>query len=284
MIHGQRGVIGLARARGKQRIGGVGTADRQALRAQCRDRGFDDPRLLVAEPAAFARMRIEPAHCQARRGDPEIAAQRGVDDARAALDQVLRQQRGNLGQRAMHGQRHRAQARSGEHHHRVVGVPVAGGGEEFGLAGKVEPDLGQFALGNGSSDNRARAPVPRQRGRFDQRMQRQPRPVGIGGAGAVLAIVTAQDRQCPGKDRRSVRRIRNPLYGQLKPARLCRGFDHACPADHEKGREPRLETSRPAFGNNFGPDPRRIAKGYGEGSHGLRQLYSMKASLRRSRR
>ena len=184
---------------------------------------------------------------------------------RARRSMVLRQQRGDLGQRAMHGQRHRAQARSGEHHYRVVGVLLAGGGEEFGLAGKVEPDLGQFTLGDGGGDDRARLSTSRQRGRSDQRMQRQPRSVCIGGAGAIFAIVAAQDRQCPGKDRRSVRRIRNPLDRQFKPARLCRGFEHARAADHEKGASPVSERRAQLLAMISGPipagSPRDTARG-----------------------
>ena len=62
------------------------------------------------------------------------------------------------------------------------------------------------------------------------------------------------------------------------------GREHVRASNDEEGREAFCKAPRPAFDDDFRPDPRRIANRYGEGRHAQRQLYSMKASLRRSRR
>ena len=48
--------------------------------ARVGDRRRDDVDLLAAEVAAFAGVRIEPAHGDARRGDAELSRELGVDD------------------------------------------------------------------------------------------------------------------------------------------------------------------------------------------------------------
>ena len=67
---------------------GSGPIRSHAFAAQAFEHRDDDVDFLAAEMAAFAGMRIEAEHGDARIGDAEIRAQRGVHDAQRARQAV----------------------------------------------------------------------------------------------------------------------------------------------------------------------------------------------------
>ena len=82
VIHGDGRVIARARARhGTSCRPKAARADRSPRRATASSTGRDHLDLLTPHAPALARMRVEPGHGEARRGDAEIADQGGMGDA-----------------------------------------------------------------------------------------------------------------------------------------------------------------------------------------------------------
>ena len=115
-------------------------------------------------------------------------------------------------------------------------------------------------------------------------MQRQRRTLFVRAAHRCGDILLAQNGQCPAEHVARLCRVFNRFDRQRKATTGRRGREHVRASNDEEGREAFCKAPRPAFDDDFRPDPRRIANRYGEGRHAQRQLYSMKASLRRSRR
>ena len=80
-----------------------------------------------------------------------FAIPKSVCRARATMrvtlhDQLLRDKRGHIGNRAVDRHRNGPQRRASEHHDGAIVREVAGVGEEFGLADKVRLDTGDLRL------------------------------------------------------------------------------------------------------------------------------------------
>ena len=106
-------------------------------------------------------------------------------------------------------------------------------------------------------------------------MQRQRGTGLVGFSRRSSHIFGTKNGYCPVEDKGRLRRIRHDLdFDSEATPSGCLG-QYACTPDHEKGRDARFLTPRPAFRYDLRPDPRRIAKGNGEGSHDRCQLYSM---------
>ena len=73
VVHGDGGVVGAARLGVEQGVGGMRTGHGQTLGGKLGHGGSDHVHLLAADQAAFAGVRIEPRHGDARPGDAEVA-------------------------------------------------------------------------------------------------------------------------------------------------------------------------------------------------------------------
>ena len=80
VVHRDDGIVAARDVRNEHRVGGQRAATSRPARAHACDRRRDDVDLLAAEVAAFAGVRIETAHRDARRGDAESARQLARDD------------------------------------------------------------------------------------------------------------------------------------------------------------------------------------------------------------
>ena len=115
-------------------VGRQRTDEREPGAAQPRERGLDHLDFLAAEMAAFAGMRVQAAHQDARPAHREEAPQVGVQDAQHGLEPLRRDGGGHVLQREVRrGERH-AQAAADQHHDRQRGAAACG--EILGVAGE----------------------------------------------------------------------------------------------------------------------------------------------------
>ena len=114
-------------------VGGQRADQPQAFAAQALQGRFDDLDFLPAQVAILARMRVQAEHGDDRFGDPEVAAQGGIDDAQRAVECIGRDRIGDCAQRHMHGQQGDPHDPVGQHHHhlapRMRGEQAGGAGE-----------------------------------------------------------------------------------------------------------------------------------------------------------
>jgi hypothetical protein len=110
--------------------------------------------------AAFAGVRVEAAHRDARRGDAEAAAQLRVDDRERLAHGVARDRGGHVGQREVRRDQRDAQRRlvvaADEHHDHARRAGALG--EELGVAGEREARVEDRALLHGPVTSAAKAP------------------------------------------------------------------------------------------------------------------------------
>ena len=199
-------------------------------------------------------MGIERGDREARLGDPEILLQTTQCRPPARLDQCCRKGGGDLGERDMGRHQHRAQGWPGKHHRDIAGRDTAAFGDEFGLAGVGEADRVQLFLADRAGHYRACRPRPGEAHGEFERVERHVRP----------------------------RQARAPRDGGLKPrngdqrqadveraiglARVVDGRDRPVPHRSDRPRiahrdergDPERGAVVPAFGDDLGPDPRRI--------------------------
>ena len=220
-------------------------------------------------------MGIETADRDARFADPEIVAQRTGDNPPAMFDQILRQARRHLCQRAMHCQRYGAQRRSGEHHHRIFALQPADVGQKFGLPRIFEAHLRQLCLAD-RCGNHARGLLQQgETGRLCQRVKRKGTAFQSGMAGCVIRVSRIQDRQAIGKAITNILRPCDERYVDVKTARVGGAFKDLASSDHEEGGKSGLMTRQPRPDDDLRPDPRRIAERYSQRARDGGQLYSI---------
>ena len=183
VIHAHGGVIARAGGGVKHRVGGQRAAHVDPLGAQGVERGRDDRDLLAPHGAAFARVRVQPGDRDARRGQREVAAQGGGEDADRRDDRRAAQAARRLGQRDADGDRDDLQLRPRQQHHRAL--HAAQMGEKLGVAGKGEARaLAQRLLVDRVRHHRRRRARLRQRHRARDRRDHRRRVGGVGRAGA----------------------------------------------------------------------------------------------------
>ena len=125
-------------------------------------------RLFFSQGAGFAGMRIKAGDGDARSGQAALTKkifeqQTDADDLFAS--QFVR----NFAQRNMRGDERDSEFPSGQQHREIA--DAASIGEEFGLAGKFEPDLVHAGLVNRTGDNGVDFAAERQLGSFFQGLQ-----------------------------------------------------------------------------------------------------------------
>ena len=140
VIHAQRRVIMLARQGMEHGVRCIWSADIHPFLAQRFDSRRYDVDFLASHIAAFTRMGVKARNPDTRLLDTEIAHQPLCRHQRARTDQVDGKRRRYLVQRYMDGDRHHAQRRPGQHHHRIAARYAAPFGDEFRLARMGEPD------------------------------------------------------------------------------------------------------------------------------------------------
>jgi hypothetical protein len=156
------------------------------------DRGRDDRLFFVPHATVFTRVGVEPA--TARRGaaipkrDAELLPQ-----WRARADE-FGQQSGTLASATwtVIGMT-RGWVR--KHHHRLGRADPAGFGHEFGLAGKIEADFGETALGDRGRDESRRRTAAHEPGCHFETAQGERRSGCIGLAGGIVAFADVEHGQ-----------------------------------------------------------------------------------------
>ena len=265
VVHAQRHIIAIAGVRGEQAIGAVRAGDRDSLGRQRSHRRCDDRGVFAAHSPVFTGMRIECGDGNTGRDDPEIAHQCHCHDPGLALNQGAGQQAWHILQGNVYRQRHRPQSRPGQHHHRIARRVGTGGGNKFGLAGKVEADFGEPRFGDWRSDQCCGFAGAGQLGRFGQRGQRQFCARAAGHPGGIGTIGSGQHRQCVAKQLERLGRVENFGYWQDEPAPMRRRAEHFGPACDEKWHQVFGVSPQPRLGQQFGADPRWIAQRHSEG-------------------
>ncbi len=156
VIHAQRDVIAGAGTRMKHGIGRQRPEGVDAFRAQRLDRRAHHGLVLLAHGTAFAGMRVEAGDGQPRLLQPETVLQVPGGDAARGDDQLAGQRRRHFGERNMDGDRHGAQVRSRQKHHRYrldPGVTKGQMRQILGMAGKAEAGVIKRLLGDGAGDD-----------------------------------------------------------------------------------------------------------------------------------
>ena len=284
VIHAQCRVILRAGGGVEHRIGREGTGHEPSLGAQRGDRRLDDFDLLAPDHPAFTGVRIERRHREARPLDPEILLQATQRRPPARLDQRAGQHPRYLAQRHVDRHRHRPQRRSGEHHRDIRCRHAATLGDEFGLAGMGKADRVELLLADRRGYDCARGARSRQAHRQFERIERGVRPGER--RLARLPRLGRGDRQH--RQAMIERRIGLARVVDDNQFAVPHGRDRARITDRDERRQAERVTVIPAFRDNFGTDPCRIAKRYRERQWAVAcqetYLKSMIASRRRSRR
>lgn len=135
VVHRQHRVVAGALRWHEGGVGGQRTEQVQAFGAQRLQHRHDGVDLLAPQVPAFAGVRIEPQHGDARRGEAELVAQLGMHDAQRAGEAVGGDRRRYRGQRQVRGGQGHAQFRAGQHHHHVAAAAL---GEEFGVPAEAD--------------------------------------------------------------------------------------------------------------------------------------------------
>ena len=165
----------------------------------------------------------------------------------------------------MHGQRHGAQLRSGEHHHRIARGIGTGGRDEFGLPGIIEADFCQQRLGDRRGDQRRRLAALDDRSGFDQRGERQFGSGAVRCAGRIMPICSCQHGQCVIEMFKGFGGMEQLNHRHRQPALRRRSAQHIRSTSDEKRGKLELFALRPSRRDQFRSDPRRIAERQGEG-------------------
>ena len=142
----------------------AGRADEDGIRRQrpddvrsafsgVRDRGFDQPALLIAEGARLARMRVQCGDRQPRPLQTVEAAQVGRGQGDSRRNPLDRQRRGYRGQPQMRRNEDHAQAAADEHHAHLRRASKPG--QQFSVAGIPVPGR----VPHGFADRRGDQPV-----------------------------------------------------------------------------------------------------------------------------
>ncbi len=137
-------------------------------------------------------------------------------------------------------------------------------GDEFGLAGVVEADLGQPGLGNRSRDQPRRLPRDGQPGAFSQGGEGKFGSAAIRSAGLVIRIDPRQHRQAVIEYRHSLRRMEQFGNSQIESAPGSRLGQQAGRACDEERRQVFLMPLCPGGSDQFRADPSRIAQRNGQ--------------------
>ena len=231
-----------------------------------RDRGRDDRRVLVAERAALAGVRVEPGEREPRPRDAEAPAQVAVDDPRRLDDQLRRQARGDLRQRDVDRHRHDGERLAPQHHHRMRRRPAGLDRErrqELGVARVGKARLVEDVLRDRVGDEARGLSGAREPNRLLDRREGRGgrRRVGLAGLRR-NRLADRRDRQRAAEDVRGVG-DRCALDGHAKPQAL------GCPA-HEIGVAEEAEgqadlvAPKPGLERDLRPDAGRVALREGE--------------------
>ena len=190
------------------------------------------------------------------------AADRG---APLGYDPLDAQQLGDLAQGDVGGNRDDLEAGAHQHHRHQLARNAAALGDELGLARMDEADRVKLGLGDGARDEPRGGAGAGQPHRELERVERIARALEVGTARDHLGVrFDAQDRK-------------RRLKGRDRFARIVDHRDRAVPhrphrrdaADRKEGRHGAAAARLPAFGDDLGSDPRRIAQRDGKRHIGL---------------
>ena len=136
VVHRDDGVDALEPVRHERRVCGYGADEIDPFAAQLLEHRVHHVDFFTAQVAAFARVRIQSKHQDARIAHAELRAQVSLDDAQHGFEASRRERGADLAQGQVGGGERHAQATSNKQHHGQLRARLLG--QVFGVAGEPE--------------------------------------------------------------------------------------------------------------------------------------------------